>query len=515
MSVFFLGEQIVRDSVLFVRIVFLAIVGLACFAQAEMLCDHEAVLDATGKLQPWTAYDNVLKGSMAFIQHCPTKKTNLGDDPWYLISSVMNEDGTFRPNQNNQGSNAYWAVETVAKYYAYTGDRTSLDCARLLLDRIRKFNTPPDWNWANVPRTQDNTPDGEYDDPESEPDKMAMVGYAYVRFFRLTGEQQYMEAAVDIAKALFAHIQPGDEDNSPLPFRVDLKTGKVVEQYTANMIAPVLFFDILVDSGLCEYAAPRDALWKWILEYPMKNNRWSGYYEDVGKHPENYNQQIPMETARYMLRHPEAAPEYKTQVPALLTWVRGRFGATKRYGATSVREQDVCFDEMSSHTARYASVAAMWFGVTGDAADREEARASFALATYSTFNKASKDGQAINYVGLGYPRPWFSDSYFDFLAHIMDGMSAMPELAPADADHLLGSTGTVKSISYAPGRIEYETFEPTGSEILRITFTPSKITAGDKLLEESQWKIGDYQGVNGVLRIKRDQLTRIVIEAAK
>ncbi|MFA6244307.1 MAG: hypothetical protein WC655_25415, partial [Candidatus Hydrogenedentales bacterium] len=453
------------SNVQFIGMALVATVAYACFAQAEMLCDHEAVLDANGKLQPWTTYDNVLKGSMAFIQHCPTKKTNLGDDPWYLISSEFNEDGSFRPNQNNQGSNAYWAVETVARYYTYTGDRSSLDCARLLLDRILQFHTPPDWNWANVPRTQDNSPDGEYTDAESEPDKMAMVGYAYVRFFRITGDQKYLEAAVAIAKALFAHMQPGDDKHSPLPFRVDLQTGKVLDQYTANMIAPVLFFDILVDSGLSEYAAPRDTLWKWILEHPMTNNLWSGYYEDVGQRTENLNQQIPMEIARYMLHHPEVAPDYKTQVPALLTWVRGRFGATKRYGATSVREQDVCFEEMSSHTARYASVAALWFGVTGDAADREEARAAFALSTYSTFNKHTKDGQALNYVGLGYPIPWFSDSYFDFLAHFMDGMSAMPELAPADADHLIGTSATVKTITYAAGRIEYDTFEPEGSEI--------------------------------------------------
>jgi hypothetical protein len=97
----------------------------------------------------------------------------------------------------------------------------------------------------------------------------------------------------------------------------------------------------------------------------------------------------------------------------------------------------------------------------------------------------------------------------------MDGMSAMPELAPADADHLIGTSATVKTITYAAGRIEYETFEPVGSEILRITFPPAKVTADDKPLDAAQWSFGEYHGATGVLRIKRDQARHIVIEAAK
>ncbi|MGA2617726.1 MAG: hypothetical protein ABSF26_08960 [Thermoguttaceae bacterium] len=65
-----------------------------------------------------------------------------------------------------------------------------------------------------------------------------------------------------------------------------------------------------------------------------------------------------METARFMLRRPEMDPRYKRPVLALLAWVKDRFGKTSRYAATSIREQDCCANEMSSHTARYASVSA-------------------------------------------------------------------------------------------------------------------------------------------------------------
>ena len=158
-------------------------------------------------------------------------------------------------------------------------------------------------------------------------------------------------------------------------------------------------------------------IWNWIFDYPMKNNMWSGYYEDVSSDRDckpkghkndlnsgyyNLNQQIPMETARYILQNPKLDRDYKQHIPALIKWVEYRFGETKRYGATSIKEQDQCFSEMSSHTARYASIVAKWFGVTCDPNDREEALKSFALSTYSAYNKYSKDGIGINYVGLAY-----------------------------------------------------------------------------------------------------------------
>ena len=225
----------------------------------------------------------------------------------------------------------------------------------------------------------------------------------------------------------------------------------------------------------------------------------------------NINQQNPMETARFMLRHPEMDADYKRHVPALLAFVKERFGKTMRYGATSIKEQDICFQEMSSHTARYASVAAAWFGLTNDPAYREEALRSFALATYSFCNNSSKDQAAVNYTGIGYNHPWFTDSYFDYMSHILDGMAALPEMAPADADHVIGTDSTIRKIIYQPGRIEYTAFEARGNETLRLTFKPASITADGGELPAKAWTFGDCHGVPGVLRIHRDAATNIVI----
>jgi hypothetical protein len=72
---------------------------------------------------------------------------------------------------------------------------------------------------------------------------------------------------------------------------------------------------------------------------------------------------------------------------------------------------------------------------------------------------------------------WFSDGYFDYVPHFLDGMAALPELAPEDRDHLLGSSSLVVHITYQPGRISYRTFHPEGEEVFRLAFVPARVSA--------------------------------------
>ena len=458
---------------------------------------------------------------MNFIKNCPTTSTGFGDDPWYLVTSRVTPKGKFFANQNCQCNTAYWAVETLAKYYPYSGDKEAFKPVRLILDRIIYYHTPKDWAWPNVPRSQDDTPDGKYTDEWSEPDKICSVGIAYIKFYKMTGEEKYLEAAHRIAKTIAGKIIAGNVANSPLPFRVNLKDGKLIAPYTSHMITPVIFFDEMTkldESNGGVYQDCRDRLWKWIQTYPLKNYEWVGFYEDSpvyctknGKKETNKNQQSPIETARFLMNNPHMAPDYKKTVPLLLAWAENRFGRPVRYGAVSMREQDACFDEMSSHTARYASVAAQWFSISNDPKFAENARASFALATYSAYNKYSKGELAINYTGIGYMGPWFTDSYFDYMAHILNGMGELPEMAPADVDHILGSSSIITDVRYCAGQIEYTTFEPNGREILRITFEPKTIIANGKAVDPADWTYGDYHGASGILRINRKSAHNILI----
>jgi len=481
---------------------------------ADYILDHEVVLDEQGRLQPWTSYDQVIQWSVNFILHCPTQKTTFGQDPWYLVTAKFNEDGRFLKKQNNQGNNVYWAMETAKRYYAYTGDPSLFVVVRRLMDRVLLYRTPAHWAWPRVPRTQDDSPDGEYTDDWSEPDKMCLVAIACLDFFKFSGEKKYLRAAQEIAEVVARHVQPGDADQSPLPFRVHLESGRVLDDYNAGVISAVkLFAEIrpfVPQQQADNYLSLRDHMMRWILQFPITNHYWSGYYEDVVSQEQNLNQHTPMETARYLLQHPELDPDFAEHVPALCAWVENRFGKTKHYGATSIREQDSCFMEMSSHTARYASVVARWYGYSGAQRDFEEARAAFALSTYSAYNRYSRDGRAINYVGIGYADPWFSDYYFDYLPHLFDGLAEIPSIQTHQRDRLLSSSAVVRKISYQKEKIRYETYEPDGEEVLHVTFAP-RVFADGRPLDPSSWRYGDYRGASHILRITRDGVRHIQI----
>jgi hypothetical protein len=62
----------------------------------------------------------------------------------------------------------------------------------------------------------------------------------------------------------------------------------------------------------------------------------------------------------------------------------------------------------------------------------------------------------------------------------MDAFWAVPEWAPADESHLLGSSSVVTRIHYGKGSVTYSTFDPASSDVLRIDFVPEFVTADGK-----------------------------------
>jgi len=482
----------------------------------QMIMDHQVKLKDR-KLQPWTSYDTIFRYTINFLKYCPTIDTPNGKLPYYLVTSAFNSDGSFRKNQNNQGGNAYFAMKTFKRYYAYTGDRDALIPVTRLVEQIAKYITPSDFAWPGMPRTQDDSPDGIYDDEKGEPDKACMVAIAYIDYARFTGEKKYFDMAETMTKTLLKYIVAGNKKESPLPFRVNMRTGAVMDPYCSDMIMAVNLLDELLASNTTldrqELQQKRQMVIDWIMKYPMENNYWSAYFEDVASNSyANINQQNPMETARYLIDHPTMDPLYKQHILKLIKFVKYRFGNISRYGATSVMEQDACFAEMSSHTSRYASVVAKWFGMSGDEQMREEARASFALASYSAYNKHSKDSLAINYTGIGYESPWLSDSYFDYLSHYMEGIGELPEMIPEGTNHLFYSSSMITNISYAPDKIAYTAYDKNGVEHLKLTFTPT-VYANGKPLSKSKWKFGKYRGIDNILTIQRKDVSSIEVHA--
>ncbi|MBD0260985.1 MAG: hypothetical protein ICV83_35135, partial [Cytophagales bacterium] len=394
--------------------------------------------------------------------------------------------------------------------------------------------TPADWPWAGVPYASADPFEKTYQGATKwekegmrgdglhgvEPDKVGEMGYAYLKFYQVTGEDKYLQAALACADALARHVRPVtggleyfSEVNirkSPWPFRLNARTGLVHDEYTANVVEPVRLFDELLrtqdrlklDTARTNaYGKARDLAWKWLFSKsgPMKTYIWNGYFEDIANDPDHSNRvnNIPLETARYLLKHPEHDPDPDNNPLALVRWVASVFGTE---GTTAIREQTWCYVPMGSHTARYASVCALLYERTKDPRYKKEATDYFNWATYAT------DPNGVVRVGPTWPGSWFSDGYSDYIKHFMEGLAAVPEWAPAGEDHLLRSVSAVRQIAYTAGGVRFRTYDDTGKAVLRLSAKPKAVRVAGKALPEGKAaKAGAWTweplGKGGVVRL--------------
>jgi hypothetical protein len=460
--------------------------------------DHEIVVDEQGHLQPWASYDSVVRIAMDFIRDCPIDPVNRL--PWYLQYSCFWTD-PLRPTEwpDNPAGKFAWAVTTLLKYYPYSGDAAHISVVRRMLDRLWEYRSPASSAWPDLPYASahpgtgvyfGDRADGEY---VTEPDKAAQVGRAYVDFYELTGEKKYLQIGQRIAQVLAQKIRTGDASHSPWPFRVDVRDGTVVEEYSSHFIPAVRLYDELIRLGEDEYQSVRNQIWTWLETYPLVTNLWKGHFEDIRLDPanENRDQLAPLETARYILQNKEQFPDRAEMAERLITWVRTTLGGHPFFNAIPIHEQKFCNFPMGSHTARYASLCAMVAEETGDSSYEGQAVQSFNWASYM----ANADGT----VTVGIDRPdyynqcWFTDGYFDYVPHFLDGLAAMPQYAPSTEDHMLRSSSPIQEISYQPKQINYRTFDSPGTQKFRLSFTPTRVTAAGKPLQEKP-SLTDHPG---------------------
>jgi len=450
---------------------------------------HEIVLDKQERLEPWASPDRVIQLAMGFIKNCPLDENN--HLPWYLQYSCFWTD-PLRPTiwPDNPAGKYAWAVTTLLKYYPYSGESCFIDITRSMLDRLIEAVVPAGNEWAGALYSSGEPgrvdyhgarADGEF---ATEPDKVAQVGRALVDFYEMTGEEKYLLAGKTCADVLVRHLRKGDIDHSPVPFRVDVRDGRIIEEYTSDMIPLVRLFEELQRLGVGQYQSARQQVLDWIYKFPMRTNIWKGYFEDIRLDPDNLNrdQLSPLETARYLLLTQPKDRDWRSDVPRLIEWVKETLGAPLFFSAEPIHEQKYCFFVMGSHTARYASLCAQWAQISGEINYQERAIRALNWAGYM----ADEDGT----VTVGVDRPdyynqcWFTDGYFDYVPHFIDSMAAIPSLAPKDSDHLLASNTVVKHIEYQPGRVSYKTFDKKGAQTLRLSFVPEKIFDGQELIPE-------------------------------
>jgi hypothetical protein len=492
---------------------------------------HDVVLDSHDKLLAWyhpeknLGYDQVLRLTWDFLEHKvpldTAKGTNLKIYLTFPIFQEENLQGVVY--QHNPASLYAHLVDELVNWYPYSGDEQAIPVIREMLDyQMAHGTTPNDWNWPGVPFATSCPGDKEYgrcisDMPTQfyggiETDKIAELGLGYVYFYEMTGERKYLDAGLRCADALVKHVRPGDGDHTPWPFRVDAHSGEVIdrEEFGGMIVASVRLFDELIRIGAGDTAGfrkTRDLAWNWILTIQLTENPssdlWTGYYEDVPKDTLNVNDQSSMMTAYYILTHndpvsldpnPTALRSWQTHVGYLLDRSRGTLGRGPFFGAWAIDEQQhaivpvpglsglSCCSRagLSCRTAAWGAINALYYERTGDASARENAFRSLNYATYFM----SSDGR-FACCGLSHGSTyWFEDGYADAGRNLMWAMGAIPDLAPIGQNHLLRSSSVVQNVKYEDRKVAYQTFDDRGVAILRLSFKPLRVIAGDKMLNE-------------------------------
>ena len=402
-----------------------------------MICNHRAVYDRNGVLQPWTTWRDAITREMKWYAACPFDH----GFPRFVVMTFMEGDYSptiMRPDfipatQDGMGIISY------LKYWRFTGckDDATLRIARAMGDfLLKETNTPGSGKWPDFPRSTGRAlhfpqpPDcgSQQDRPyEIQPDKGAIVGDALVRLYDATKDRRYLDFAVHIARVLVANMGEGDATHSPWPFRVDYRTGEPDGPVAANQSFALRLFDALLEHGYNEFRAPREKLWAWIknLQIPdaAKDGKlWVQFFEDY-RLVWNRNSWSAMNTARYLLERKQALdPDWKKDARTLIDFVNHTFTEVHG-GVMTCGEQDDDHDPWGGACSTWGAVLAMYAKATGT--DEFKGLAYQAL-TYVLY--------AINDDGCPRDAPfkhgrggWQEDAHTDKIHNYIDAMTAFPE----------------------------------------------------------------------------------------
>ena len=532
----------------------LAFAGLLIVANVvaqERLVYHNIKTDASKKIIPWshadpgTAYDHVLHLVWKFWD---TMRRDINGIPYYMNHQIWQAGAN--ENKGIGGDQISMALSSWKLYYQYTGDEQVKENMKFMADYYLTHSlSPANASWPDIPFPYNTLIySGVYDGDMvigkdyTQPDKAGSFGFELVNLYKLmAGEDypstvhlRYLDAAIKIANTLARKTKEGDEHNSPMPFKVNAFTdsigvlknnnrdGKItgLSTYTTNWAGTLeLFLELhklhVGETGL--YKQAFDKIVQWMKSYPLKNNKWGPFFEDIQGWSDTQINAITF--AQFIMNHREYFPEWKTEVKGIFDWVYARLGNEqwKKFGVTAINEQTAYAVPGNSHTARQASAELQYMALTGERKDYDHCVRQLNWATYMV-DVDGKNFYPTNAV-------WMTDGYGDYTRHYLRAMGAFPELAPQHRNRLLSSTSVVQHIFYknqfgkyyfrairnAPNaEMHYTTYDHSGTEILRLTKKPSGLLFNGTPAKETEYEWKALQ-TGGILTVRRSNANQITI----
>jgi hypothetical protein len=366
--------------------------------------------DSTGAIVPppslgpdWnTAYQTYISAAWWFL---------LNDDPYDAndgIGAIFAEPFLFPGNPpqmsgyNEDNPASRFSVLSVGalREYSLSGNVQYLSFAETLLNYSLTDDITPSNQvyWPSMPCSGalvGRSPTSCYESPLGalpgvfiEPDKAAYLGLAYLKTFEVDMNPAFKSAAIQIGNTEAANIRVGNSAQSPWPFRVNANTNAApdaADDYTASVIPQIMLFDELIRlniGNVVAYQSARATALSWFWAYPMSTNLWANYFEDIPGDLTNLNAYTALEAAYYLLNNPSLDSQWQSHVAGLIAWVEANF-VVEQFGANTVMEQQLYPYTMSSHTAHYAQVVALYGKMTNDPASIAKAQRSLNWDTYA------------------------------------------------------------------------------------------------------------------------------------
>ncbi len=532
---------------------FIFLFTISPFAKAqEKLIYHTIRTDNSGNIIPWfnentgTSFDRVVNLVWNFWD---TMRRDYNGLPYYMNHQVWNP--YYDDPRGIGGDQFAMALSSWRLYYAYSGNENVKEDMKFIAEYYLTHGlSPANAVWPNIPYPYNTyVYSGIYDGDMilgknfTQPDKAGSFGIELLRLYKLNSNERYpnvtdnlyMQAAIKIANTLAAHVKEGDENNSPLPFKVNAitgetgvlksygKNGKVegLSSYTTNWSGTLeLFIELqkLKKGNVELYKSAFDKILKWMKKYPLQTNKWGPFFEDISGWSDTQINAVTF--AQFMMNHPEYFPDWKIRVKKIFDWVYEKLGnkSWEKYGVIVINEQTAYQTPGNSHSSRQASAQLQYTRLTGDTSYYTNAVRQLIWATYMV----NDDGRN------QYPQDenWLTDGYGDYVRHYLRAMADAPELAPNE-NHLLSSTSVVQQTTYRgqiykhyflpvkdTGKIllRYRVYEEEGQELIRLTQKPSGLLFNDKVAEATgdsfEWKA---LAKGGVLKVKRVTANTVTI----
>lgn len=520
---------------------------------------HPIRTDAAGKILPWfssdpgRSYDHAIRSVWEFWQ---SMRQDINGLPYYMNHQV------WRPHNDPRGiggDQLAMALSSWTLLYQYSGDERVKENMKFIADYYLTHSlSPPNARWPHLPYPYNSLVySGVYDGDMvigknfTQPDKAGSFGIELMHLYKIISQYQfphatesiYLQSAVDIANTLAKNTQVGSRDQSPLPFKVNAITGElgvlkentkeglktIKSSYTTNWVGTLELFEELIKmkkGNTVAYKNAHSIILNWMKSYPMKNNKWGPFFEDV---PGWSDTQInAVSFAKYIMDHTPDFPNWKSDVKNIFDWVYKTLGNKQweKYGVTVINEQTAYQTPGNSHSSRQAAAELQYAMISGDTSYVENAVRKLNWATYMV----DWDGKN------NYPRDevWLTDGYGDYIRHYLRAMAYMPDLAPSHENHILYSSSIVGQADYGLDQnkrlsnsvskedlpsimINYSTYDIPSVETIRLVEKPARVFIGKNRVMEMTTVLAE-DGFSwtplekgGILKIRHTSSTQVSI----